>query len=426
MIKKKHLAINGGKKTVTFKNPHWKWPPISKSKIDSIKNYYKNNEKKNSKGYPEIVEKFEKNFAKYQNAKYALSTNSGTSSLQAAFFAVGISSGDEIIAPALTFHATATPIYSLNAIPVIADCEPDTGNIDPESIRKKITKKTKAVVITHLCGHPCEMDKILRIVKRKKIFLIEDCSHAHGSVYKGKKVGSFGDIGCFSLDNNKLIAAGEGGVLVTNNRKFFERALLLSDFGPRIQNEIKLKELKKYNETGLGFKHRIHPVSAAVANNELKKINFYIKKRHKMLNFISKEIRKIPGLSPPITRSHVNRGAYFGYRPFFNSHELNNISIKNFIKIMQAEGVEVRQAGNRPLHLLPLFFKKKNNLIAFDKKSKHSANYKSVNLPNSEIFFNSTLSLPTFTFEKKKLVKQYILAFQKVCYYLNNKNKSNA
>ena len=417
MIKKKYLAIDGGKKAITFKSPHWKWPPMSRSKINAVKNYYKKGERKNS----EIVEVFEKNFAKYQNKKFALSTNSGTSSLQAAFGAVGIKPGDEIIAPALTFHATASPIYSLNATPILADCEPDTGNIDPESIKKNITKKTKAVVITHLCGHPCEMDEILKIVKRKKLYLIEDCSHAHGSVYKGKKVGNFGDIGCFSLDNNKLLAAGEGGVLVTNSKKFFERALLLSDFGSRIQNEIKSKELKKYNETGLGFKHRIHPVSASIANNELRKINFYIRKRNKVLNLFSKEIKKIPGLSPPVTRKHLHRGAFFGYRPFFNSSKLNNISIQEFIKIMQAEGMEVRQAGNRPLHLLSFFSEKNSKKIFLKNKNKHYRNYKLGDLPNSENFYNSTLSLPTFTFENKKLIKQYILAFKKVCYYLNGK-----
>jgi len=417
-MNRKILAYFGGEKAISFKQPHWKWPPISRSKINCISKYYKSGEKKNSAGYPEIVKIFESNFAKYQKKKYALSTNSGTSALQAALFAVNIKPGDEIIAPALTFHATATPIYSVNGVPVLADCEPDTGNIDPESIEKKIGKKTKALIITHLCGHPCEMDKILKIIKKYKIFLIEDCSHAHGSTYKGIKVGNFGDIGCFSLDNNKLLAAGEGGILVTDNRKFFEKALLLSDFGPRIKNEIRFKNYKKYNETGLGFKHRIHPASAAIANNELKKINFYIKRRHRMLNYLSSEIKKIIGMSPPITRKFANRGAYYGYRPFYDRKKLNNISIDNFIKILQAEGMEVRRSSHSPLHLLPLFSKKKNGAYFLHKKYDRYKNYKNGDLPKCEKFYNSTLSLPTFTFEKKELVNQYIKAFKKVCHFL--------
>ena len=421
---KKKLAYYGGKKEVTFRHPHWKWPPQSSSKTKSIINYYKDGELKNEKGYPRIVESFEKSFAKYQNRKYALTTNSGTSSIQSAFFAINLKPGDEVIAPAMTFHATASPIHALNAVPVFADCDIETGNIDPKSIKKNITKKTAAIIINHLCGHPCEMNEILQIAKKNKIFLIEDCSHAHGSTYKGKKVGNFGDIGCFSLDNNKLLAAGEGGVLVTNNRKFYERAMLYSDFSSRIVYEVKNKSLKEFNETGLGFKHRIHPVSAAIAKNELKRIDFYIKKRHKILNYFSKAISKIAGISPPITKKYVNRGAFYGYRPFFRSAELNNVSITKFIKLLQAEGVEVRQSNNQPLHLLPLFASKKFGPKILNKKITNYREYKKGDLPNSEKFFNTTLSLPTFTFESKKLIDQYIKAFKKVCYFLSKSKKN--
>lgn len=416
------LAHFGGKKTITFKKPHWKWPPQSKEKIDAIKKYYLGGEKKNKFGYPRIVEKFEKNFAKYLNVKYALTTNSGTSSLRAAFYAIGIKPGEEIIAPALTFHATATPILTLDAVPVIADCEPDTGNIDPSSIEKNITKKTRGLVITHLCGHPCAMDKIIPLVKKYKIKLIEDCSHAHGSVFRNKKVGTFGDIGVFSLDNNKLLSAGEGGVLVTNNRLYFERALLVSDFSTRIFHQIKNKKLKKFNETGLGFKHRIHPVSAVIANEELKKINLYINKRNAVLNSFSKKLKKIPGMSPPITKSHVSRGAFFGYRPFVKKEELGNIKIKKFIKLLQAEGMEVRLAGNRPLQNLPYFINKYSGPKFLNKIVGKFRNYRKQKLINSQKFYYSTLSLPTFTFENKELINQYLKAFKKVCNFLNNKN----
>ena len=408
----------GGKKTVNRPKPHWSWPPSSKLKIDAIKKYYLTKEKKNRKGYPEIVEKFEKSFAKYQGRKYALTTNSGTSSLQAAFFAIGAGYNDQIIAPAMTFHATASPIHAVNAIPVFVDCEPDTGNIDPESIKKNINKHTKAIVITHLCGHPCDMDKILKIAKKHKLFVIEDCSHAHGSKYKGKKVGNFGDIGCFSLDNNKLLAAGEGGVLVTNSKKLFEKSLLYSDFSTRIINEINSKELSDYNETGLGFKHRIHPVSAAIAQTELKRINIYIKKRHNLLNYFSKKLEKIPGIKAPITKNYAFRGAYYGYRPFVDLKKLGNIKIEKFIKILQAEGLEVRQSNNKPLHLLPLFSNIKKGPKILKKLSKKYRNYKKGQLPNSEIFFETTISLPTFTFEKKEIVDQYIKAIKKVCLFL--------
>ena len=414
------LAILGGKKSITIKSPHWKWPPSSKEKIEAVNRYYRKEENHFINGVPLVVKRFEQNFAKFQKRKYALALNSGTSTLLAAFFAIGIKPGDEVIAPTLTFHATATPLGILGAIPVLADCEKETGNISPEDIKKKITKKTKAVVINHLCGHPCEMTKILKIVKSKKIFLIEDCSHAHGSTYKGKKVGNFSDIACFSLDRNKMISAGEGGVLVTNSKLYYERALILSDFGPRIFNEISDKFLKKFNETGLGYKHRIHPVAAVIANSELKNLNKYILKRKTVLNHLSNKIKKIPGMSPPITKKYVTRGAFYGYRPFINLKELNNIKLAKFIKILKSEGMEVRQSGNPPLHTLN-FFKNSFRSKILNKPKNNPRNTKNLNCPNSKIFYENTISIPTFTFEKKKLINQYISAFKKVCFYLKYK-----
>ena len=422
MINKKDLAYYGGKKSIDFPKPHWMWPPKYKEKNQAVLDYYKK-EKYNKSGFPEIVEKFETNFKKYIGTKYALSLNSGTSALHAAFFAVGISNGDEVLAPSMTFHATAGPIIQVDGVPVICDCELDTGNIDPDDVEKKITKKTKAIVITHLCGHPCDMKRITRIIKKYNLFLIEDCSHAHGSTYYKKKVGTFGDIGVFSLDNNKLLAAGEGGILVTNKKFLFERALIVSDFGPRIFNQISSKNLRKFVDTGLGYKHRIHPASAAIANCELKKINYYINKRYITLKNFSKRIIKIPGISPPITRKNSTRGAFFGYRIFYNKKLLSNTSIDYFISLLQAEGMEIRKASNKPLQFLPLFTKKYGaNFLK--KKYLNYRNFNDYSLKNSEYFYNNTLSLPTFTFENKKLVDSYIAAFKKVCNYLKfNKNE---
>ena len=415
-IKKEDLSYYGGNKAINFKKPHWKWPPKYKEKNNSVLSYYKE-EKYNKNGYPKIVEIFESNFKKYIGSKHTLSTNSGTSALHAAFFAVGISNGDEVLVPSMTFHATAGPIMQVDGVPVVCDCELDTGNIDPKDIEKKINKRTKANVITHLCGHPCDMQKIMKIVKKNKLFLIEDCSHAHGSTYNNKKVGTFGDIGVFSLDNNKLLAAGEGGILVTDNLLLFEKALLVSDFGPRIFNQIKNRKLKKYIDTGLGFKHRIHPASAAIANCELKKINFYIKKRFQTLNSFSKKISKIPGISPPVTRINCTRGAFFGYRIFFDKNFYNNVSVQHFVKLLQAEGMEIRKASNKPLQYLPLFHKQSGAKF-LNKKFNNFRKFSDYDLPNSEYFYNNTLSLPTFTFEDKKLIESYIMAFKKVCNYL--------
>jgi dTDP-4-amino-4,6-dideoxygalactose transaminase len=146
------------------------------------------------------------------------------------------------------------------------------------------------------------MDEIMSLKKKYGFKMVEDCSHAHESRYKNKKVGTFGDINVFSMDRNKLLSVGEGGVLVTNNRDLFEKCLLISDFGLRLQHGINLKNNKKFKDTGLGFKHRIHPLAAAIALSEIKNLKKYIKLRHKKLNYITNELKKIKGLKPPVTK----------------------------------------------------------------------------------------------------------------------------
>ena len=409
ILQKNKLAFLGGSKTISNHFRHYTWPPKSRKKTQSVVSYLKTEGLKgegiNKYGFSNIVDKFEKKFKKIFGMKYSLSTNSGTSAIHASLFSLGVKKGDEVIAPAITFHATATPILKLNAKPVFCDCESETGNICPKDIERKITKKTKVIIITHLCGHPCEMDKIMRLVKRKKIFLIEDCSHAHFSKYKGKKVGTFGDIGLFSMNRHKLLSAGEGGILITNKKFLFERALLVTDFGPRIQNTLSLNSTKIFKESGFGYKHRMHPVAAAIAIVELDNLKKYIRLRHKKLNYFSKKLKNIPGIRPPITKKYVHRGAYYSYRPFYIKEELNNLPIEKFIKALRLEGLEARRSGNLPLHLLPYF--------KFFKSNKK--------LKNSEKFYNTTISFPTFTFERLNIINLYVKAIKKVCMYYSKK-----
>jgi len=397
------LAILGGPKAIETPLPHFQWPPKSEKKKNAVMAYM-TDELYNDHGYPAIVSKFEKEFAEYHGRKYALALNSGTSTLHAAFYAAGLKEGDELLAPTMTFYATATPVLPLGATPVFCDCEPDTGNIDPADIRRRITDKTKAIVITHLCGHPCEMDEIVDIAKQNNLILIEDCSHAHGSTYKGARVGTFGDIACFSLDNRKILASGEGGVLVTDDRKLFEKCLLIGDFGPRLSHELSIPEIARYRETGMGCKHRIHPHSAAIASEELKSLQDYIKLRGDKLDYLSRGIEGLPGISPPVTRPHVTRGAYFGYRPFYHPEQLGGLAIEDFIAALNAEGMEIRQSGNLALHKLPVF-------------ADRWAQVAETTLPNSDAFYSGTLSMPTFTLEPYELLDEYIACFKKVCAY---------
>ena len=213
----KVLAINNGNPILKEKFIE-KWPKISEEDIQSVEELLKKGEI-SYYGREGKIKEFEEEMCKYHGVKYALAVNSGTSSLHSAFFGINIGPGDEILCPTYTFLATVTPIFQCYAKPVLCDCEEDTGNISPEDIKRKITDKTKAIVITHMWGHPCDMDKILEICKKHKLLLIEDCSHAHGATYKGKKVGTFGDVGCFSFQANKIVTGGCAGGRRGNARR---------------------------------------------------------------------------------------------------------------------------------------------------------------------------------------------------------------
>ena len=170
--------------------------------------------------YPSFVVQFETNFAKYIGRKFGLSFCNGTSSLDAALFALDVKPGDEIIVPSCTFHASLDPVVNCGAKPVFVDILPSNGTMDPERITDSITEKTRGVIVTHIWGFPADMRRICAIAKERKLWVVEDCSHAHGAEVAGKKCGSFGAISFFSLQGAKPVAAGEGGIAVTDDEGY--------------------------------------------------------------------------------------------------------------------------------------------------------------------------------------------------------------
>ena len=188
-----------------------------------------------------FIEKFEGTFAKYLNLKNGVSVSNGTVALHLALAAIGISSGDEVIVPTLTFIAVANAVRYTGAVPVFIDSNPDYWCIDPEKIEEKITRKTKAIIPVHLYGHPCNMEPISEICRKYGLLIIEDCAEAHGAEYKNKKVGTFGTISCFSFYGNKIITTGEGGMCLTDNEELAEKMRMLRDHGMSLRENIGMK-----------------------------------------------------------------------------------------------------------------------------------------------------------------------------------------
>ena len=177
------------------------------------------------------VKQFEEMFAGYKGAKFAVALNSCTAGLHLAMLAIGIKPGDEVIVPTMTFAATANAVIHAGGKPVFVDCERETMNIDPTDIERKINRKTRAIIPVHFAGRPCRMDEIMSIARKNRLKVIEDCAHAVESLYRGKKVGTMGDIGCFSFYVTKNIVTGEGGMAITNQKKYSDKIKILALHG---------------------------------------------------------------------------------------------------------------------------------------------------------------------------------------------------
>ena len=219
------------------------------------------------------VAEFEKEFAAYSNTEFCLAANSCTNVLIAALIAAGIQPGDEVIVPAYTFVASVAAVVAANAIPVICEVD-DTLTLDPADMEKNITAKTKAVMPVHMRGMPCQMDEIMAIAKKNNLKVIEDVAQANGGSYKGKKLGSIGDAGCFSLQYHKMITAGEGGILVTDNQKLYNRALSVHDTGANWRESNTIEDDIPFS----GFNMRMTEIQGALASVQLGKLDSMIEK----------------------------------------------------------------------------------------------------------------------------------------------------
>jgi dTDP-4-amino-4,6-dideoxygalactose transaminase len=414
------LAVFGGPKAVSSKKKY-RWPLIGEEEIRAVNDLLRKGELSyySKEG---VLKEFEDAFAEYHgNVRFSIATNSGTSALQSAYFGIGIGPGSEVIAPTNTFLATVTPILQCNGIPVLCDCEPDTYNIDPVEVRKLITDQTRAIVVTHVYGHPCDMDEILKIADEHGLYVVEDASHAHGATYKGRKVGTIGDVGVFSLQAGKILVAGQGGILITDNAEIHDRATLLGHFRVRCEDCVTSEEYLQFAATGFGANMRIHPLGAAIAREQLKKMDRFIEARQRNLALLDKVLSEAMGIAPPVTREYATRGGQFGYKPLYKAEEMGGLPRSVYVKALQAEGVHVKPIGRglMPLHLLPLFQVEDDRMFGHGcpracPHAKRRYTYRQGDFPVSEKVFATSLSFPTYTEDSSDLIEQFAIAFDKV------------
>ncbi|HDZ20140.1 hypothetical protein LCGC14_0016940 [marine sediment metagenome] len=294
-------------------------------------------------GRGETVAAMEDAFAARFAARHALSFSSGTASIHGALFAAGVRPGTEVLTANQTWASAITAIFHAGGTPVFCDVARDSFHIDPAELQRKCGPDTRAVIVTHLWGIPADMDPILKAARLLNLKVIEDCSHAHGAEYKGTPVGTLGDIGCFSLQGSKAIVAGEGGILVTNSRRLYQRAMIPGHHDMRLSVELVSPDLKPFAECGGYWKYRISPVGAAIATVQLGRMDELNGNRQGNFDILHRRLRKTAAL---LTWPKLNRGSRRGWygTPALYEDLHGRVSRDLFAAACAAEGLYVGRA----------------------------------------------------------------------------------
>lgn len=347
------------------------------------------------------IKEFEEAVAKFVGARYAVALSSGTAALHAACFVAGVASRDEVITTPITFAASSNCILYLGGKPVFADIKEDTYNIDPEEIKKKITNKTKAIIPVDFAGQPADLDEIYEIAKEHNLVVIEDASHALGAEYKGKKVGGLSDLTVFSFHPVKHITTGEGGMLVTNNKGFYERLLMFRTHGIT-KNKVKLIKNEGpwyYEMQELGYNYRITDFQCALGLSQLKKIAKFIKRRREIVKRYNEAFKNIEEIIIPYEKPEI-KSAWHIYVIRLKLDKLK-ATRKEIFEALRRENIGVH------VHYIPVYYHPYYQKLGYQKGL----------CPKAEKYYEEAITLPIFPNMSDKDVEDVINAARKVITY---------
>jgi dTDP-4-amino-4,6-dideoxygalactose transaminase len=290
---------------------------------------------------------FEQAFARYHGARHGIAVTNGTAALEVTMAGLGIGPGDEVIVPDFTFVATASAVLFANALPVLVDVDAETWCIRPDLVEAAITPRTKAIVAVHMGGHPADLDALRKIAGDRGIALVEDSAHAHGTEWRGKKIGAIGVAGTFSFQASKLMTAGEGGMIITNNDAFERQARSVHDCG-RMPGEW------FYSHYIYGSNYRLSEWQGAILKVQLGRVEEQTKLRHENSGLLDILLRKIPGVTPQKLDARCTRNGHYAYIFHVDKKEFAGISTDRIVEALNAEGIPT-QASYPPLHDLDVF-----------------------------------------------------------------------
>ena len=387
------LAVNGGKPVRTKFLPYGhQW--IDEKDIESVVEVLRGDWITQG---PKIRE-FEEAVAEFVGAKYAVALSSGTAALHAACFVAGITSRHEVIITPITFAASSNCILYLGGKPVFTDIKEDTYNIDAGKIERKITSKTKAIIPVDFAGQPADLDEIYEIAKERNLIVIEDASHALGAEYKGKKIGSISDMTIFSFHPVKPITTGEGGMVVTDNKGFYEKLLMFRTHGIT-KNKVKLIKNEGpwyYEMQELGYNYRITDFQCVLGISQLKKLDKFIGQRREIVKRYNEAFKNIEEIIVPYEKPEI-KSAWHIYAIRLKLDRLK-ISRKEIFEALRAENIGVH------VHYIPVYYHPYYQKLG----------YKKGLCPKAERYYEEAITLPLFPKMSDKNVEDVVEAVKKV------------
>ncbi len=370
------LAINGGPKAAaSFSIPIW--PTITdadrKAVMDTLET------RQWGRLYPQArAEMFERAFAEYHHARHAIAVSNGTVSIELALIVAGIRPGDEVLAPAVTFIASASAIVRVGAVPVFVDSDPETIAISPAAAEAAITPRTRGIVAVHYGGYPVDLDALTPLVRKHDLALVEDCAHAQGSEWRGRRVGTFGQFGSFSFQQSKSLPAGEGGIVITNDDHLAETARLYHNIG-------RVPGRPGYEHVVLASNYRLPELSAALLLSQLSRLQEGVERRMAGWRHLSAGFRQVGGLRPLKADERITQRGFYFMVLRYDRAQFAGVPLAVFIKALNAEGVPCSSGYGMPLYRQQAF-RREHVAELLGRRLDEVPDYPNLRLPVAERF----------------------------------------
>ncbi len=400
-------AILGGPPSVTIDGTEAnRWPILTREDEEAVLQVLRDGDL----SLHPVTEQLEEDYRKVFDVRHVLAHCNGTAALLAAFFGLELQPGDEVLVPSATFWASVVPMLWVGAVPVFCESETQRMGLDPEDVQRKITPRTRAMVVVHLWGMPSRMSELLDIARGRDLKIIEDASHAPGATWRGRMCGTLGDVSVISLQGAKLAPAGEGGILLTDDDSIMERAVCLGDIMRIAGLE---SPARRFAATSFGIKTRMAPLSAAVARVQLRHLTQRNARRNENLRYLSAALEEL-GFDTFLPPPHIER-VYFEYVIRYDARR-GKMPVEILVDALRAEGCDVQRPRYPLVHQQPIFTEGHFARIArLEGRSDITLPvYRPDALPKTESARENLLKLPTFPNAGRRLLDQYIHAFRKV------------